>query len=138
MHRPAPRPAHDALGPPVGPGLICGVSTVYVLGGSAAVADSVVTAVEGLNSKPTVTRIAGDDRYATAAAIASMIDAESSWCGTDAVSAVLINGATEAMPFGVAVQTIAYRLQLPVLMTAFRPRSAITSLRRPRPSAATS
>ena len=95
-----------------------GVSTVYVLGGSAAVADSVVTAIEGLNAGPTVTRIAGDDRYATAAAIASMIDAESSWCGSDAVSAVLINGATDMMAFGVAVQTIAYRLQLPVLMTA--------------------
>ena len=95
-----------------------GVSTVYVLGGSAAVADSVVTAIEGVNSNPTVTRISGDDRYATAAAIASMIDTESSWCGTDAVSAVLINGATDMMSFGVAVQTIAYRLQLPVLMTA--------------------
>ena len=95
-----------------------GVSTVYVLGGSAAVADSVVTAIEGLSSSPTVTRIAGDDRYATAAAIASMIDAESSWCGTDAVSAVLINGASDMMAFGVAMQTIAYRLQLPVLMTA--------------------
>ena len=95
-----------------------GVSTVYVLGGSAAIADSVVTSIEGLTSKPKVTRVSGDDRHATAAAIASMIDAESSWCDTDAVSAVLINGATDMMPFGVAVQTIAYRLQLPVLMTA--------------------
>ena len=48
-----------------------GVSTVYVLGGSAAVADSVVTAIEGLQSKPKVDRIAGHNRYATAAAIAS-------------------------------------------------------------------
>ena len=95
-----------------------GVSTVYVLGGTAAVADSVVTSIEGLSASPQVTRIAGDDRYATAAAIASMIDASSSWCGTDAVSAVLINGASDMMAFGVAVQTIAYRLQLPVLMTA--------------------
>lgn len=94
-----------------------GVSTVYVLGGSAAVSDSVVTDIEGLSSDPAVSRIAGDDRYATAAAIAGMIDAESSWCGTDAVSAVLINGASDMMAFGVAVQTIAYRLQLPVLMT---------------------
>ena len=95
-----------------------GVSTVYVLGGSAAVADSVVTGIEGLTSKPKVTRIAGDDRYATAAATASMIDAESSWCDTDAVSAVLINGSSDMLAYGVAVQTIAYRLQLPVLMTA--------------------
>ncbi|WP_420610620.1 cell wall-binding repeat-containing protein [Candidatus Poriferisodalis sp.] len=95
-----------------------GVSTVYVLGGSVAVSDAAVTAIEGLSSEPKVTRIAGDDRYATAAAIASMIDAESSWCGTDAASAVLINGASDMMPYGVAVQTVAYRLQLPVLMTA--------------------
>ena len=95
-----------------------GVSTVYVLGGSAAVADSVVTAIQNLSGKPKANRIEGDDRYATAAAIASMIDAESSWCDTDAVSAVLINGASDMMSYGVAVQTIAYRLQLPVLMTA--------------------
>ncbi len=95
-----------------------GVGTVYVLGGTAAVSDATVTAIEGLSSEPTVTRIAGDDRYATAAAIASMIDAVSSWCDTDAASAVLINGATDMMPFGVAAQTVAYRLQLPVLMTA--------------------
>ena len=95
-----------------------GVSTVYVLGGSAAVADSVVTSIEDLSASPQVTRIAGDDRYATAAEIASMIDAESSWCGSDATSTVLINGASDMMPYGVAVQTIAYRLQLPVLMTA--------------------
>ena len=95
-----------------------GVSTVYVLGGTAAVSDATVTAIEGLSSEPTVTRIAGADRYATAAATAGMIDAESSWCGTDAISAVLINGATDMLAYGVAVQTIAYRLQLPVLMTA--------------------
>ena len=95
-----------------------GVSTVYVLGGSAAVADSVVTAIEGLTAKPKVSRIAGDDRYATAAAIASKIETDSTWCGTDAVSAVLINGASDMLGYGVAVQTVAYRLQLPVLMTA--------------------
>ena len=95
-----------------------GVGTVYVLGGAAAVSDATATAIEGLSSEPTVTRIAGDDRYATAAAIASMIDTESSWCDTEAASAVLINGATDMMPYGVAAQTIAYRLQLPVLMAA--------------------
>ena len=94
------------------------VKTVYVLGGTAAVSDANVTAIEGQASKPKVTRIAGPDRYATAAAIAGMIDAESSWCGTDAISAVLINGSNDALSFGVAVQTTAYRLQLPVLMTA--------------------
>ena len=95
-----------------------GVGTVYVLGGSAAVSDAAVTEIEGLVNKPTVTRIAGDDRYATAAEIASMIETDASWCGTEAVSAVLINGGSDALAFGVAVQTTAYRLQLPLLMTA--------------------
>ena len=95
-----------------------GVGTVYVLGGSAAVSDAAVTAIESLVNTPTVTRIAGSDRYATAAAVASMIETDSSWCGTEANSAVLINGSSDALPFGVAVQTTAYRLQLPVLMTA--------------------
>ena len=98
-----------------------GVSTVYVLGGPAAVTESVVTALEGLVNRPAVTRIGADPtgtRYTTAAAISSMIDRETSWCGTRAASAVLINGATDALPFGVAVSTTAYRLQLPVLMTA--------------------
>ncbi len=95
-----------------------GVGTVHVLGGTAAISDDTLAEIEALSSKPTVERISGPDRYATAAAIAEKIDSDSSWCGTDAVSAVLINGATEMMSYGVAVQTIAYRLQLPVLMTA--------------------
>lgn len=95
-----------------------GVSTVYVLGGMAAVSDATVTAIEGLSSNPMVERVAGDDRYATAAKVSAMIDADSSWCGTGAVSAVLINGSTDMLAYGVAVQTIAFRLQLPVLMTA--------------------
>ncbi|WP_419837079.1 cell wall-binding repeat-containing protein [Candidatus Poriferisodalis sp.] len=80
--------------------------------------DAAVTEIEELVNKPTVTRVAGDDRYAPAAAIASMVETDSSWCGTEAVSAVLINGSSDALAFGVAVQTTAYRLQLPLLMTA--------------------
>ena len=94
-----------------------GVDTVYALGGSAAVTDDTVTAIEDLNNKPTVTRIGGADRYATAAALAAKIESESSWCGTNAVSAVLINGGTDMLSYGVAVQTAVYRLQLPLLMT---------------------
>ena len=95
-----------------------GVGTVYVLGGTAAVDDATVTAIEGLNNKPTVTRIGGTDRYETAANLAGKIDSVSSWCGTDAASAVLINGGTDMLAYGVAVQTTVYRMQLPLLMTA--------------------
>ncbi len=48
----------------------------------------------------------------------TLVDTDSSWCGTEAVSAVLINGSSDALAFGVAVQATAYRLQLPLLMTA--------------------
>lgn len=95
-----------------------GVGAVYVLGGTAAISDAVVTAIEGLTTKPTVTRIGGPDRYATAAMLAAKIETDSSWCGTEANSAVLINGATDMLGYGVAVQTIAFRLQIPLLMTA--------------------
>ncbi|WP_419916815.1 cell wall-binding repeat-containing protein [Candidatus Poriferisodalis sp.] len=95
-----------------------GVDTVYVLGGTAAVDDATLTAIEGLNNKPMVTRIGGTDRYETAANLAGKIDSVSSWCGTDAASAVLINGGTDMLAYGVAVQTAVYRMQLPLLMTA--------------------
>ena len=93
------------------------VRDVRVLGGEAAISDDAMDALKALTSKPTVTRHAGPDRYATAAAVAGEISAVSSWCGTVAKSAVLINGETGMLPFGVAVGTYAYRLQLPVLMT---------------------
>ena len=95
-----------------------GVPRVHVLGGEAAISAATVSMIEDLSNSPTVTRIAGGDRYATAAATAAMIETDSSWCGTEANSAVLINGHSDALPFGVAVQTTAFRLQLPVLMTA--------------------
>ena len=95
-----------------------GVKYVHVLGGDAAVADSVLDEIKALTSKPNdPERIAGDDRYGTAAAAAGRIATNPSWCGTSAKSAVLINGTAEAMPYGVAIQTMAFRLHLPVLMT---------------------
>ena len=95
-----------------------GTSLVYVLGGPAAISDAVLTEIEDLRHGPDVERLAGDDRYQTAAAIAGAIQSNSSWCGTTAASAVLINGSSDALPFGVAVGTMAYALGVPVLMTA--------------------
>lgn len=42
---------------------------VVILGGTAVISDTVKTAVEGLSFSPTVTRLAGANRYATAVAI---------------------------------------------------------------------
>ena len=84
-----------------------GVETVYVLGGAAAVSDSVVTALEGLNAEPEVMRISGDDRYATAAAIASeltslgvdtveRIDGDSASAVSVALAELAANGCSDA------------------------------------------
>jgi len=46
------------------------VEQVYVVGGTAAVSDSVFTEIEGIFDDASVDRLAGDNRYGTAAAIA--------------------------------------------------------------------
>ena len=92
--------------------------TVYVLGGSAAVADSVLEDMEALANEPTVTRIEGADRYATAAAVASKLGGSASWCGGDEVAALLVSGESGELINAVIAGPIAHRLQLPVLMTA--------------------
>ncbi|WP_420445855.1 cell wall-binding repeat-containing protein [Candidatus Poriferisodalis sp.] len=95
-----------------------GVESIYVLGGSAAIADSVLEDMEALANEPSVQRIEGADRYATAAAIASQLGASASWCGGDEVAALLVSGESDELINAVMVGPIAHRLQLPVLMTA--------------------
>lgn len=95
-----------------------GVQTVHVLGGPAAVADSVVEAIEGLANKPTVSRIAGNDRYATAAAVASRLGGAAAWCGGTDAAAILANGGDVSLAYAMAISPIANRLQLPLLLTA--------------------
>lgn len=96
------------------------VGTVYVLGGPAAVADSVLDELEALDSEPRVSRIEGADRYATAAAIGSELGGGSSWCGSDEASAILVNGGDVSLAYAMMVGPLAYRLELPVLLTARR------------------
>ena len=95
-----------------------GVDTIYVLGGSAAVADSVLEDMEALANAPTVTRIAGADRYATASAIASKLGGGAAWCGGEDAAAILVNGGDSSLAEAMMVGPVAHRLQLPVLMTA--------------------
>ena len=95
-----------------------GVQTIHVLGGPAAVSDAVVEAIEGLANEPTVTRIAGDDRYATAAAIASQLGGGASWCGGAEAAAILANGGDVSLAYAMAASPVANRLQLPLLLTA--------------------
>ena len=95
-----------------------GVDTIYVLGGSAAVADSVLEDMEALANEPTVTRIEGADRYATAAAIAAKLGGGAAWCGGEDIAAILVNGGDVSLAEAMMVGPIAHRLQLPVLLTA--------------------
>ncbi|MYG88080.1 MAG: cell wall-binding repeat-containing protein [Acidimicrobiales bacterium] len=95
-----------------------GVSTVYVLGGPAAVSDSVLEAIEGLANEPTVSRIAGDNRYATAAAVASRLGGAAAWCGGTDAAAILANGGDVSLAYAMAISPVANRLQLPLLLTA--------------------
>ncbi|MCY3950659.1 MAG: cell wall-binding repeat-containing protein [Acidimicrobiaceae bacterium] len=94
-----------------------GVGNIHVLGGTVAVSDAVVSALEGLANTPRVTRIAGADRYATSAAIAEQLEGES-WCGTNANSAILASGANDRLFDAIAIGPVANRLELPVLLTS--------------------
>ena len=97
-----------------------GVETVYVLGGSAAVADSVLADIRGLPGSPEVSRIEGADRYGTAAAIATELGAGAAWCGGDEPAAILVNGGDVSLAYAMMVGPVAYRLEVPVLLTARR------------------
>ncbi len=95
-----------------------GVDTIYVLGGSAAVADSVLEDLEALANEPTVTRVEGADRYATAAAVAAKLGGGAAWCGGEDPAAILVNGGDVSLAEAMMAGPIAHRLQLPVLLTA--------------------
>ena len=94
-----------------------GIGNIYVLGGEAAVSGDVEDALKGLANSPNVTRIQGDTRYDTSAAIASNLSGES-WCGTNENSAIVVNGSDDDLFNAVAIGPVANRLELPVLLTA--------------------
>ena len=94
------------------------VTDVVVVGGTAAVPDSIVTALESLGSKPTVERISGADRYATAAAIGDRLGGPNpTWCGSDQSAAILVNGGEDGRADAVISGPLAFRLGLPILLT---------------------
>ncbi|WP_420437318.1 cell wall-binding repeat-containing protein [Candidatus Poriferisodalis sp.] len=94
-----------------------GVGQVIVVGGAASVPDAVLEEIKNLASEPTVMRIAGDDRAATAAAVASELGGNATWCGTDESVAVVVNGSDMPAVDAIAVGPMAYALELPVLLT---------------------
>ena len=95
------------------------VSHVVVVGGTAAVSDAVVTAIEALGSGPSTERVSGPDRYETATAIGSRLGGPNpTWCGSEQTAAILVNGGDSGRADAIAVGPIAFGLGLPVLLTA--------------------
>ena len=95
-----------------------GVDTVYLLGGSGAISDGVAEDIEALANEPTVSRVEGSNRYATAAAAASKLGGGAAWCGAEDPAAILVNGGDVSLVEAMMVGPIAHRLQLPLLLTA--------------------
>lgn len=98
------------------------VRSIHVLGGTAAVSEAVFESLQALDHSPTVARIQGADRYATAAAIATTLSGGNPsgnvWCGGDAKAAILTNGGDVSLAYAMLAGPVANRLQLPVLLTA--------------------
>ncbi|MCY3585933.1 MAG: cell wall-binding repeat-containing protein [Acidimicrobiaceae bacterium] len=99
-----------------------GVANIHVLGGTAAVSEEVFESLAALDHSPTVARIQGTDRYATAAEIAATLSGGTAggnvWCGGTAKAAILVNGGDVSLAYAMLVGPVASRLQLPVLLTA--------------------
>ena len=95
------------------------VTDVMIVGGTSAVSDGVRTAIEGLGSRPKTDRIGEPDRYATAAAIGGELGGPNpTWCGSDQSAAILVNGGDAGRADAVVAGPLAFRLGLPVLLTA--------------------
>ncbi len=95
------------------------VTDVVVVGGTAAVPDAIVTAIESLDSRPSVERVSGADRYATAAAIGDRLGGPNpTWCNSTQPAAILVNGSDAGRADAIAIGPLAFSLGLPILLTA--------------------
>ena len=94
-----------------------GVTQVIVVGGLSSVSAAVLDQITALDPSPAVRRIAGEDRFATAVAIASELDGLAAWCGTDENAALLANGSDHLLGYLVGAGPLAHRLEMPMLLT---------------------
>ncbi|WP_419932251.1 cell wall-binding repeat-containing protein [Candidatus Poriferisodalis sp.] len=93
------------------------VSTVIVMGGPAAVGERVVAEAASLEAEPTVRRVAGADRYGTAAAAARELPGDTAWCGAEGSAALLVNGDDKRLAEAVGLGSVAFARELPILLT---------------------
>ncbi|HCB36999.1 MAG TPA: hypothetical protein DEP66_01960, partial [Acidimicrobiaceae bacterium] len=92
------------------------IADVIVVGGTAAVSESVVDALAKVPSVESVVRLSGRDRYATSAAVADETGAEGEYCSTGRRGAVLVN-VDSTFSDALAAGPLAYASELPVLLT---------------------
>lgn len=88
------------------------VRNVVVIGGSGAISDSVVEEVKNLSTRPSVSRVSGADRYATAAKIYTV--AKGSGLGASG-TAIICSGWTAADALSIA--PYAYATKSPIFLT---------------------
>ena len=94
------------------------ISRVIIVGGTAVVPNAIKHTIEALNASPTVERVWGRDRYATAAAISERIGgAAPTWCGSTQRAAILVNGTETGRADAIAIGPLAYALGMPMLLT---------------------
>ena len=93
------------------------VSSVIVVGGTEAVSDQVLSGIASLEVSPSVRRLAGEDRFATAVTVASQLDSEAAWCGADGAAAVLVHGSDEHLSDGIGLGVLAFARELPIVLT---------------------
>lgn len=100
-----------------------GVENIVILGGTAAVSQSVE---DELASGYAVSRIAGEDRYATAAAIAAVMDAEMSVGAFDGQRAAFLARGGD-FPDALATGPLAYFGSVPILLTQTNTLTPVTA-----------
>ncbi len=99
-----------------------GVSSVYVIGGTAAIDPAVVSELEHAVPGVKITRIAGADRYETAGKVADKVRA---LLGVRPTTVFLASG--EKFPDALALSPIAYSTHMPILLTKTAGLSGATS-----------
>ena len=83
---------------------------VWVIGGEAAISEDVYSAIEDLLPDASLERVAGDNRYETAAEINALLDAFPS-------HAIIVNGADGRWPDALSVGQIAALMGWPIIVT---------------------
>lgn len=95
-----------------------GVARVFIVGGPEAVSQQVADQIGAVVSEPEVIRLAGEDRYSTAAAVASQIGSTGWWCDSDGAAALLVDGTDGSLAGAVAAGPLAARLGMPIVLSS--------------------